>query len=97
MAIEKMPSDTQREKLSLEVAVFAFVIKRWPNRDEPGTDVVLIRCPLCGDEHVHGGERGRRLLGNRGAHCRLNGEKSLTDYYVVDFRPAPELRFDCPF
>ena len=62
----------------------AVVLNGLPDRDDPGAMVVTVRCPHCGDRHVHGlpapvrvGQDG--TYGHRPALCG-----ATAGYWVID-------------
>lgn len=55
-----------------------------------GTSLVVPKCPLCGQQHLHGagepGTPGYPLIGHRTAHC-LGNEGA--GGYILQLRPSP--------
>ena len=62
----------------------AVVLNGLPDRDDPGAVQATVRCPHCGDRHVHGLPAPVRVgrdgtFGHRSALCG-----ATTGYWVVD-------------
>lgn len=59
------------------------IIKRTPNPDSPGHELIQVACPYCAGVHHHGAVKGMADPGHRVAHCR-NGDHQRGGYYVHD-------------
>jgi hypothetical protein len=62
----------------------AVVLNGLPDRDDPGAVQVTVRCPHCGDRHVHGLPAPVRVgrdgtFGHRSALCG-----ATAGYWVID-------------
>jgi len=62
----------------------AVVLNGLPDRDDPGAMLVTVRCPHCGDRHVHGLPAPVRVgrdgtFGHRAALCG-----AAAGYWVID-------------
>ena len=62
----------------------AVVLNGLPDRDDPGAVQVTVRCPHCGDRHVHGLPAPVRVVrdgtfGHRSALCG-----ATAGYWVID-------------
>ena len=62
----------------------AVVLNGLPDRDDPGAMLVTVRCPPCGDRHVHGLPAPVRVgrdgtFGHRAALCG-----AAAGYWVID-------------
>lgn len=62
----------------------AVVLSGEPNRDDPGSLLVAVRCPHCGARHIHGLSAPVQLgrdgtYGHRAAHCG-----AAAGYWVTD-------------
>ena len=68
----------------------AQVVRIRPNPSEPGGSLVVVKCPFCGDPHVHGvpWQDLPKIEGHRFAHCSDPAARNINSAGYVLRTPA---------